>query len=139
MNEIYMYLNSSSREATNKNNFLDFTVNLPFNIDLHDCKWELGLCDIFFVKRKERWPNMYICCDVISSSFVNDKTLPVLRFIPEKEGRFSRTFETIHYVDVVCKSLNKIRVYIYNENHEGSSFLNETLYCTLHLRRKQLQ
>ena len=138
MKEMYMYLNSASNTIKSKNNFIDFTVNLPFNINLEECKWELGLCEIFFLKKKkESWPNMYICCDIIESSLVNDKTLPVLRFIPEKDGRYSKSFDSIQYHEVLCKSINNIRIYIYSEHHDGSSFLGETLYCTLHLKIKQ--
>ena len=108
MKKLYIYLDSSSKSDTNKNNFLDLTVNLPFNLDLSECKWQIGLSEIFFSKKGGNWPNMYICCDGISRSFVKDKTLPVLRFIPD--------------------------IYIYIENFDASSFLEETLYCTLHLK-----
>ena len=96
--------------------FWDFTVCVPFNIDLTECKWVYRIVRYTFYPKKNAWQNMYICCDVIGLSFVNDKTLPVLRFIPEKEGRYSKSFDTIHYKDAVCKTLNKIRIYIYISN-----------------------
>ena len=136
MDNLYIFLNSSANSNT-KNNFLDFTVSLPFDLNLMEGKWEVGLCDISFVKKNGGYPSMYICCDSISPSLINSNLMPILRFIPELKGRYNKSFVNIYYFDLLSTSLNKIRIYIYIENYDGKSFLDETLYCTLHLRKKR--
>ena len=81
---------------------------------------------------------MFICCNIITPSFINNKSIPVLRFIPEMKGKNYKSFDRVFYFDVIVKHLDKIQIYILSEG-DIDSFEKETLHCTLHLREKSLE
>ena len=139
MKGYYIYIHSPAN-ISYKNNFFDFTVDFPQSIDLSKSDWELGLCEFSFTKAKistaEKCPNMFLCCDIIAHSFCNNKSIPVLRFIPEMKGKHFRNFDFVYYFDVIVKYLDRIRIYIKDNDGDMSSFEDEILYCTLHLREK---
>ena len=137
MKEHYIYITSSKTEKYDNNKFSEFTVDFPSNIDLSTNNWELGLATIDFSKRGTPSPNMYICCDIISPSYKNNKTAQILRFIGCTKGRGSLSFNPIFYFDVLTKSIDKINIYILSGEDILESFSEETLYCTLHLREKK--
>lgn len=136
MKSYYLYVDSSPNKEYKNNNFFDFTVILPQNIDISEGEWEIGLCEVHFFKKNERCPDMYICSDIITASFINNITIPVLRFIPEIRGKYYKIYDNIYYHDIVERYLDKIRLYITPIEETNVSFADETLHCTLHLRQK---
>ena len=136
MRGFYIFANSKPNKYYKKNSFINFTYILPQVVDVSEGDWEIALCDLFFIKTKERSPSMFICCDIIQAYFTSEGNEQVLRFIPEMKGRFNRCFQNTYYMDIIPDYLDKIRIYIKTLNNENSSFDNETLYCTLHVREK---
>ena len=138
MKDYYLFLTSNSTASHIGNNFLDFTVEFPYTINLSDKEWQLGLLQIsFFTKQNTISPNMYVCCDIITSSFCDNETLQILRFIPCHKGRTNLSFRNVFYQDVLPNSINKIRIYIKQVDGTEKSFKDEILYCTLHLKQKE--
>ena len=95
----YLFLSSLPNEYYKNNNFFDFTVVFPQNIDLTGSDWEIGLCEISFSEAIENCPNMYMCTDIITGSFVNGKTLPVLRYLPDMQRENFKIFDCVYYFD----------------------------------------
>ena len=137
MKEFYMFLNSSASNENKTNKFFDFTVNIPYQIDLSKNKWEIGLTEISFLSMYKIFPDMYICCDIITPSFLCNKTEQILRYIPISNGIYQQSFDNILYFEVVEKSLDKIRIYINTPHNNLPSLDDSTLYCTVHLREKK--
>ena len=108
----------------------------PQQIDLSNGEWEIGLCEVNFIKKNEKSPNMYICCEIIRPSFINNKTISALLLVPEMRGENYKNFDCVYYFDIVEKYLDKVWIYITMCEGETTSFNNETLHCTLHIREK---
>lgn len=138
MAEQFIFLVSKPTSKYKSNNFIDFTTDIPGNIDLRWGNWEIGLAEISFSKRRTVTPKIFICCDIIAPNIIAGKTSQTLRYIPEKSGRVHMIYNPIFYFDVLPSSLNKIRIYIKGEDESViNSFLNVTLNCTVHLRQKR--
>lgn len=76
--------------------------------------------------------SLFLCCDIIEESNINDKRLPVLREIVfNKKGTISNKIEHIIWLQVLRPTISSIRLYICNENGEIVSFGNKKVYCTL--------
>ena len=132
-----MFLNSSANQDYENNTFFDFTVNIPQKIDLSENKWEIGLTEISFISMNTIFPDMYICCDMISPSFLGNTNLQILRYIPKSNGIYQKYFDNIFYFEVIGNSLDKIRIYINSAHDDFPSLEDSTLYCTVHLREKK--
>ena len=132
-----MFFNSSSNKDYKQNKFFDFTINLPYNINLSENKWEIGLVEISFISMYKIFPDMYICCDIITPSFLCDKNERILRYIPKSNGKYQERFENISYFEVEKSSLDKIRIYINTPHNKLPSLEDSTLYCTVHLRERE--
>lgn len=136
MTEHYIFLNSSNNGIYKNNSLFDFTCQLPRNIDLSEGEWEIGLTEIHFFSKNSLLTQLYILCDIINSSFTVNETNPVLRFIPTIKSKRYVYYDKVYYFDVMCKHLDKIRVYIKGDSSSYSSLSTDKLYCTLHLRKK---
>ena len=140
MKNQYIFLSSDKTESHPSNTFFDFTVEFPYTIPLAPDEWEIGLSHIsFFKKEGSISPNMYLCCDIISASFCNNESSQILRFIPNQKGKTNLNFDNIFYQDVLPNTINTIRIYIRITEELKRPVKDETLYCTLHLRRKKEQ
>lgn len=137
MKDIYLYLNSSKDDIYN-NKFFDFTCTLPRVLDLSTDEWEIGLAESHFFTNK-KYTKLFIYCDIISSSFTPSKSEQILRFIPTVNETSSFVFNKIFYLDIRCNFIHKIRLYIKSETDNSVSLSDETLYCTLHIRKKKSQ
>jgi len=137
MNEYYLFLNSCDSESYKYNKLTEFTNNLPRTLDLSDGEWELGLTEIHFDTSRS-YSKLYVCCDMINSSFTPNKTEQILRYIPYIDDDINEmTYSNVYYFDVMRKFIDRIRIYIKTDNSYQESLSNETLYCTLHIRKKR--
>jgi len=131
---MYIFLESGCKDVYKNNNFIDFNVSLPSNIVLEG-NWELGLAEIY---SKASIPDLYVCCDIVSSSYLCEISEQVLRFLPSTNDKsLYYCFDNIFYFDIIPSTIKTIRMYIKKNSQETSSFANETLYCTLHIRQKK--
>lgn len=134
MKEYFIHICSSYND---ENNFLDFTVNLPFSINLNnDETWEMGISEVTYGIKKKKYPNMLLCCDKIQHSIINDKTLGILRFLCSSIGNTKKIFTHVNYFDLLERRISTLRLYIKVLDEGSFSFPNDILYCTLHLRKK---
>lgn len=132
MNEKYIFVQSDN----GKDNFFDFRVVLPSEIDLTKGKWELGLAEAYF-KSDEEINGMYVSCDVITTSFFGNNSSQILRFLPScKKGHNIYRFDNIFYFEIIPCMLRKLRISINTTgNKKNESLANESFYCTLHIRQ----
>lgn len=135
MNDYYIFLNSSKNEIYRNNNFFDFTCLLPHEIDVSDGNWELGLSEIHFYT-SVKYTKLYILCDLVTSSFISNRSHSVLRFIPKIDKVKTYIFTPAYYFNIRGQTIDRIRIYIKSDNTYNSSLLNESVYCTLHIRHK---
>ena len=134
--DFYLFLDSKATKEY-KIYVLDFTVDLPANIDFNRQIWEIGLMDIP-VNSEGGLPAMILCTNIISPSLVSKGWDQILRFIPTINSSDNYLeFSNILYHDIVANNLDRMRVYIKPFEMLTQSLESDRLYCTLHLRRKE--
>ena len=121
---MYVYLSSKPSEHYPENTATDFTVQLPKTISgVKECGVvEVGL------PIAPRSP-LFVCTDLCEESITNNKTLPVLRRVSQKN--FFPSFIT--YAPLRVQNFDTVRIYICKETGEKVNFIGETK-LTLHLR-----
>ena len=117
----YVFLSSTdSLEYHPDNTSFDFTVELS-----HEIKGshKVALCEIDFEPTGE---DLYIFCDVCDDSHVLDRSLPLLR-ITDSPGEFSN----LYFHNITRSFVQRIRIYIRNQNLSTPSTSIGPVRCTL--------
>ena len=136
MADFYLFLNSEATTEYKKNYIFDFFLTLPNSIDFNRELWEIGVVDIC-IKSNITLPEMLLCSNIISSSIVSNGIDQILRFIPEiNNSETYLEFNNILYHDIVVRVLDRMRVYIRPMSSVSLSLASGTLYCTVHIRKK---
>lgn len=137
MNDYYIFLNSNDQGINRNNTIFNFTCNLPRIIDITNENWEIGLSEIHFFTENNTLSKLYVCCDLIKPSFTPNESLQILRFIPSLKYKHRHMiFDNINYFDIIKNYIDKIRIYIISDSSISTSLEEDTLNCTLHLRKK---
>lgn len=137
--DVYLYLSSLDSKSIHGTNVPgDFTVELPQQIYLPGL-WECALVDFQLTGSPPEIDPFCICSNVCQESCVGDVRLPILRRMSFK-GRTREAvfqFEQPHYIRVKVDLLERVRIFITDPHHQGSSVSSGQVTCTLHLRRRQ--
>ena len=137
MKEHYLFIDSKKTKGHNANTGVNFSVDFPHHIDLSSGNWEIGLAEIDLVNRNTNsCKSIFICCDIISTSFQGNNSGQILRFITCNKVKINMQYNPIFYFDVLPKHFNKMNIYILNDEGSQESLSSEPLHCTLHLREK---
>lgn len=86
--------------------------------------------------------DLYLCCNIIEESFVNNVKLPVLRYLKRNSSGFiNSNIDHIIWLNVIRPEINEIRLYITDNTGKVISVPKNKLSCTLlfipiHNRRK---
>ena len=135
--EYYIFLDINDLKPVKKNNILfEFTIPLANRLILDNGLWEMGLSE-FCISNNEECPNMYICCDIIRNSYVNNTSLSVLRFIPKTGKSMYKTFPNIYYFEILKPYIEILNMYIYMPEGVLESFEKIPLHCTVHIRKNE--
>ena len=133
----YVYITNSEDSINHPNNIPhDFTVSLspPIYLDPNQ-DWSVAVTEI------ELMPGMNqtfcLCIDLCEGVHTGGKQLPLLRKLYPLTGGVKQlfTFNWPYYVKVKQKEIDKIRVYISDEQGVIMPLSDLTLKYTLHLRR----
>ena len=140
MDSFYLFLNCNDSEKVHKNNSAhDFIVDLPRTYKLTG-EWECGLKELTAVLKFTPQSNcLYLCSDILSDSYVRNRTLPVLRNL-EIGTRYNKlrlfTFENPIYISVKSEKLEDVRLYLRDSELQPVTFESNELNCVLHFRKK---
>lgn len=120
-----IYLHLSSTDSINihpENNYSDFTVELSESLDK---RFKICLTEFHCETLHE---HLFVFCDVIESSFLQNKDLPLLRIV-RKVGEFQHL--QFHYSS--RRSIHRIRIFLTNEKLEVPLQNTGKITCTLML------
>lgn len=140
-NDFYVTLSSDACVAYYpSNNAADFTVKLPYTLNLESSGWLCGLCEIEFFPIGKTPKVMYVLSDICQESIVNNQTLPLLRPLNIASHKIvkkpmSFVYARVFYTPLKQQKIDRIRVYIKGSEHEIPSFAEDPLKCTLHFKR----
>ena len=81
---------------------------------------------------------LYVYCDLVQQSFVLDRRLPIIQYIPKytRETRVTETYDSSMAFKVTRSTITNITVYIKDEKFKHPSFTDEPSTCTLHLMKR---
>ena len=126
---LYIYGYSRySRHLYPNNRATDFVIPLPQPIHLEG-EWECGL--VQFHCESSADAGYYVCCDLVSESYVGNFKLPVLRRVRQKLWQY----RNILYVPLKTRDCNSIRLYMRTWRNREPTGVKGSVYCLLHLKR----
>ena len=133
MNELYLYLSSvDSLQHFPNNSLSDFTIHLPTEYRF-DGTWTCALraikCETTISK------DLYVFCDIVEDSYVRDRKMPILQYIPGEKGIISKDYDSSVCPALTRTSLNTLRVYIRDYKMNEPALIGESTTCTLHLQK----
>jgi hypothetical protein len=123
--DFYLYGSSNGLE--------EVRFDLPH--ELKSGKWQIGLCEISYMKHKTVFPSLDVMCDLIIPNFKNAKSTQILRRIPQGRGDISIRFNPIFYCDVITSTIKSLTVYLSSDSKSENAFTNTKVYWTLQLHR----
>ena len=115
----------------------DFLVDLPAEYNLHG-EWTCGLTEIHFNNILEFQNGLYVFCDVCDDTFVKNANLPLLRRIHSNKDSSSYYFHPIYYSKISRQNIQRLRIYILDENLKPFKYSGVTLWCTLHFLKRDI-
>ena len=140
MTDHYLFLSSQDSIDVRKNNDpSEFYIELPKPYALQGY-WDCGLTEISFTtKFTPRSKRLYLCCDLVEESYVNDTLRPILRNV-EVQSRYGKlkSIEFVRplYVKIRSQHFQKVRLYLLDESLLPVQFETNDLHCVLHLRKR---
>ena len=127
--EFYIYCTSSDCKELNPDNRAEnFVIHLPKPIHLEG-EWECGLMQFQYNASSEK--PFYVCCDLVTESYVGDHTLPLFRRVRLKNVQFANVI----YIPLKTHDFNSIHVYMRSWKNTEATGVRGRSYCTLHFRR----
>ena len=122
--EFYVYGTSSyCKEFYPTNKAEDFIIHLPKPIHLEG-EWECGLVSFQYNASAEK--PYYVCCDLVTQSYVGDYMLPLLRRVRLKNVQYANVL----YIALRIRDFNSIRVYMKSWKNKEASGVKGRSYCT---------
>lgn len=129
----YLFLSSAnSSDYFPFNTHSDFTVRLTERLHFPG-NWECTLIDIFFPRKLQT--DVVIYCDLCEQSFINNTKLPVLRTVQNGYFRQFDSFQQLVNIPIARSETQQIRIYITTITGEDPSFIDQSVHCTLLLKR----
>ena len=141
----YMYLASNDSDRLyDGNKFHDFIVETPHEyVFKQEHNWLVALTDLSLEgsstgRTETLVKSIIVLCDLANRSYISQKTLPVLRYIPAAEDSSASLFQS-YYVGLSKIKTNKIRITLLDKNllplKESEWGSDLVLRCTLHFVR----
>ena len=129
----FIFLTSEDSLLYHQDNVLsNFIVELEEGLQLTG-DWEVGICDFFCSENISE--KCYIFSDIVDYSYIRNSLEPILRTIMPSISTSSYIFLKIFYFPIKVNSLNRIRVYIKENQLRLVSGL--TVSVTLHFRKRR--
>ena len=126
---MYLYLNSSDCLFTHPQNVpSDFTIDLPEPLHFDNEKYEIAVTEVLY--KGKRTIDLYMFCNICDTTFVREKTLPILRIIRQP----NEIFAVPYYIPIYQKNISTVHVYLRDKYYNPVSFSKDYLRCTLHIR-----
>lgn len=138
MDNFYVHLYCWDSITTHVDNHAgQFVIDLPKTF-LFDGHWECAITEINFKSDFERpTGRIYVCCDLIEQSYVRNTTLGVLRSVPiQDDEQTDLVFNPLFYMKILRQDMNRIQIFIRDEELNPCRFKSGGLYCTLHFRKR---
>lgn len=137
----YLFVScNDSKEYYPFNKAANFIVNLPIPLTLQD-NWELGIVEFSYISRFTGPPprRLYFCCGMVEASYTQGKLERTLRSftVPSGISRIHLSFEHVIYQRLTSSFINKLHIYILDENLQEATLADDILNCTLHIRKIQ--
>ena len=123
---IYLHLSSDDSSTiypTNTN--ISFVCNLPDAISL-DGVWECALCEII----GDLASSYNVFCDAVEYNIIKGTRLPILRKVTRRGE-----FQNLQFVKLAQSSLNKLHIYITDNNLKLLKTSDKATFCTICLRK----
>lgn len=109
----------------------DFIIELPHPLFLEG-EWECALVDVLFSNKVTQ--NLIILCDLCQNSYIHNTSQPVLRTISKGTSKHQTFFNPI-YLKISRDSIQRLKLFIRDEQLNDLSLTSQQLKCTLHFRR----
>ena len=129
----FLFLRSSdSVEYFPLNKNSDFQVKLESPLSL-DTFWYISLREIRFkLKPKQSTKSLIIYCDLCQPSMINGTSAPVLRRLSRQ---ISQEFACNQFFPIGQKYIERVHIYIRDEEGKEPSFADQPVEVTLQLKR----
>lgn len=102
----YLFVSSEdSLEYNPTNSTYDFTITLPQTIY---GEWEIALAEIEY---PSHFWDLYVFCDLCDSSYVRDRTLPLLRIVSQMGE-----FDNLYFHKTTRNVIQRLRITIKNKD-----------------------
>lgn len=137
MADFYFHLFSGDSLSTHADNHAgDFVVDLPKRF-LLEGPWECALTELTLSSSPEHPTHrLYVCSDIVEESYARNSFLPLLRSTePLEEGTVE--FADPYYVRLRHIDLNRVRIFIRDDQLKPCRFKSDRVYCTLHVRKQR--
>ena len=130
MSGIRMFISScDSLQFFPDNKPNDFTIRLPDELHLEG-EWTCTLRNLKCVTTLDT--DLYVFCDVVEESYVRNRKLPILQYIPGEQGKMVGNFESDLCAKLSRKDITTIRIYIRDFHLREAPLAGERTTCTLH-------
>lgn len=135
-----MYLSHSDCiDLYPSNTHADFTVQLPKTLELQG-DWDVGLWSLKISVKHEssEWPELYVCCDGVVMTYVNGRSMRLLRrlTVPQKYQEISfRPVQYFMYDNSYRRDTIHLGILPVNALGSGSLQIQQA-ECTLHFKKR---
>ena len=110
----------------------DFSIQLREIIHLEG-DWTCSLRAIKCVTTTDT--DLYVFCDLLEESYVHDTKLPILQYVPGKQGKVVRDFDCNTSQRLISNNISTIRIYIRDFHFKKAPLTGERTTCTLHFEK----
>ncbi len=135
-NQHMLFLCSTDSSKLYPNNTSsEFIVELGQTYEL-DGEWTVELTEIRCALDNSKAKQLYVYSNLCEPSYVQNKYSPLLRNISLSSPR--KTIEQFHNsyaIKVAHSQLQRVKIYIRDENNKPASFSKDPLYITLRLKK----
>ena len=134
-NSFFIFLSSEDSLSYHPdNNPYNFIVELKESLQIIG-EWEVGICDFFCSETTSQ--KCYIFSDIVDYSYVRNSLEPILRTLMPSNASSSIFFPIIFYFPIKVNSLNRIRVYIKDNQMRLLTTLSGAVSLSLHFRKRR--
>ena len=134
-NSFFIFLSSEDSLSDHPDNTpSNFIVELKESLQIiGEC--EVGICDFFCSETISQ--KCYIFLDIVDYSYVRNSLEPILRTLMPSNASSSIFFPIIFYFPIKVNSLNRIRVYIKDNQMRLLTTLSGAVSLSLHFRKRR--
>lgn len=136
MSQVFYLSCRDSRRIYKSNSPSSFRVVLPSDREFIG-PWECGLVSINLFLKDVNSKNIFISCDLVTTSYVRGRDEPILRSIPvQADGWVSFEFSNVWYIPMTTEKTDQINVRLLDDNLSPVDFVDHHLSCMIHCRQR---